>query len=87
MWTVGSNHRKEASSETRTRLGIWRRRVAAALAIAMLFGGMANLPARAQITIGTIGDQTGAGTMPHNPLRTGARMAEQLWANRLYGGG
>ena len=34
-----------------------------------------------------IGDQTGAGTMPHNPLRTGARMAEQLWANRLYGGG
>jgi len=25
--------------------------------------------------------------MPHNPLRTGARMAEQLWANRLYGGG
>lgn len=63
MWTVGSNHRKEASSETRTRLGIWRRRVAAALAIAMLFGGMANLPARAQITIGTIGDQTGAANL------------------------
>ena len=39
------------------------RNLAAALAIAMLFGGMANLPARAQITIGIIGDQTGAANL------------------------
>lgn len=32
-----------------------------------------------------VGDETGAGTMPHSELRSGARMAEQLLANALYG--